>query len=214
MSRDAVLLSLGLNDVLRDNAAYRDASGLLYDERGARIVYTTPESLGALHHVLEKESSGTWRHVCKATGVSCGRSLALQVDRELKDLSHPTLSALPLEAAIALLERLFSTLGWGRLTIDLAHAPRHGLVVARLDHSNFAELLPNANDFVDALPAGVLQSFFEHLSGEKLDAEEIVCRSRGAPHCTFVIGAANRIAAIVPHIGTDSAEAIIARLVH
>jgi predicted hydrocarbon binding protein len=199
---------------LFDPRAYRTdpATGIITDPNGARIVDATPELTRALHHILLKEKSGVWRDVLARTGRTCGREIAASLDRESARLGQPVLGELPLETSMGYLERTFATQGLGVLKVDLADAPEHGLVIAYLNHSYFVEVLPDANDFVDAFPAGLLQGFFEHISGEQLACLEIACVRRGAPRCTFVITAHERLAPVAPLLGRQTAEAILARL--
>jgi hypothetical protein len=209
---NSVLSSHGLDQLLMDRGLYRDPPGALFDASGTRVVCFTAQGLRGLHHVLQHERPNAWHDLCKATGITTGRALAAQLDRQLRALGKPNSSALPLDASLALLTRIFSAQGWGQLTMDLTHAAAHGLVMAKLDHSYFAELLPNTNEFVDALPAGVLQSFFEHISRQRLLCEEIACKSRGAPNCVFAIAAVERMTAVLPLISHRSADEIIAQL--
>lgn len=197
-----------------DPAAFHldGAAGLVTDPAGTRIVYASPQFTRAIHHVLLREKSGVWRDVLARTGRACGREIAVGLDRESALLGQPALGELPLEACLVFLERTFAAHGWGVLAVDLADAPEHGLVTAHLTHSYFAEVLADVNEFVDAFPAGLLQGFFEHISGEQLGCIEIACVRRGAPRCTFVITAPERLAGVAPFLGRDSAEAIIARL--
>lgn len=199
---------------LFDPRAYRTdpAIGVITDPAGTRIVDATPHLIRALHHILMKEKPGVWRDVLARTGRTCGREIAANLDRESARLGQPVLGELPLEASMGYLERTFATQGLGVLKVDLADAPEHGLVIAYLTHSFFVEVLPDANDFVDAFPAGLLQGFFEHISGEQLGCLEIACARRGAPRCAFVITAPERLAPVAPLLGRETAETILARL--
>lgn len=199
---------------LFDPRAYRTdpATGVINDPAGTRIVDAPPHLIRALHHILMKEKPGVWRDVLARTGRTCGREIAANLDRESARLGQPVLGELPLEASMGYLERTFATQGLGVLKVDLADAPEHGLVIAYLTHSYFVDVLPDANDFVDAFPAGLLQGFFEHISGEQLGCLEIACVRRGAPRCAFVITAQERLAPVAPLLGRETAEAILARL--
>jgi predicted hydrocarbon binding protein len=188
------------------------AAGTVTDPIGTRVAYAAPEFARAIHFVLLKEKSSLWREALAHTGRACGRDFGLSLDREFTRLGQPALGALPLEECLVLLERAFVAHGWGVLKVDLADAADHGLVTAHLTHSYFAAVLPNANDFVDHYPAGLLRGFFEHISGEQLDCVEIACVRRGADRCTFVITATERLAAVAPFLGRESAEAILGRL--
>jgi predicted hydrocarbon binding protein len=188
------------------------ATGIVTDPTGARVIYASHEFTRALHHVLLKEKSTAWREALARTGRTCGRELAVTLDRESARLSQPALGALPLETCLVYLERTFAAHGWGALKVDLSAAAEHGLVIAHLSHSYFAEVLHDVRDFVDPFPGGLLQGFFEHISGEQLGCLEIACAREGAPHCTFVVTGAERLDAIAALRGRETAEAIIARL--
>lgn len=203
----------GLDRLFDPHAFTADAAtGVVTDPAGARVAYASHEFTRAVHHVLLREKSGVWRDVLARTGRACGRDLALGLDRESARLGQPTLGELPLESSMSFLERTFTAHGWGVLKVDLSDAPEHGLVIAHLTHSYFVEVLSDVNDFVDAFPAGLLQGFFEHISGEQLGCLEIACVRRGAPRCTFVITATERLDIVEPLRGRETAEAIIARL--
>lgn len=148
----------------------------------------------------------------KACGTQCGGKIATGLDTALTAMGKPGLTSLPLEACLALLEHSFAAYGWGRLKIDLNDAADHGFVVARLEHSYNVETLAETDGPVDAMVAGVLQGFFGHISGQALGCEEITCASQGAPHCTFVITAPERLATIAGAIGREAADTLLARL--
>ncbi len=117
-----------------------------------------------------------------------------------------------------ILERHFATQGWGRLALDLSEAGSYGFVVARLTGSWFVANLPDADHFTDALPAGLLQAFFEHVSDQRLSCIEIGCAARRlsaavrAPHCTFVIAAPELLEPVLPLVGQVPADTILTRL--
>ncbi len=207
-----ILRELGLEHLLEDGTLAVRADGPLAGPAGQRLVAISAEAIRALHHVLERERAGAWRAALKSAGHYTGRKLGEELDARLAALGQPALAALPLEACLALVERHFAACGWGRLQLDLTDAADYGLVVARLEHSAFVEALPAVDDFVDALPAGLLQGFFEYISGQTLGCEEIACGRRGAARCTFVITAPDRLATVMPRLGQESAEAILAAL--
>lgn len=209
---DPTLSSLGLDRLIDARTLNRDLITGSLEHFNLRIVGAPAALLHSLRFVLQKEAPGVWQSVLQTSGRASGQAIAQQLDSELTRAGKPALQALPLEACLRLIEQYLSAQGWGRVTLDLTHAAEHGLVMAQLEHSIFADALPTADDFVDPLLAGVLSSFFEHISGQLLACEEIACVRRGAPHCTFVITAPERIAAIQPLVGRESAEAIVARL--
>jgi len=212
MATNDVLAACGLSDLVAGEPFGHDAEGRLIDPSGARVVFATAQAARSLHRVLETEETGAWGAAMKGCGRDCGAKIAARLDAVLAGLDKPTLTALPLEACLALLEHLFAAHGWGRLQLDLADAAEHGIVVARLEHSFFVETLAEADGFVDTVLAGILQGFFGHISGQALACEEIACARRGAAHCTFVLTAPERLAAIAPFVGREDVEALLARL--
>lgn len=187
-------------------------TGVHTDAAGLRVVFAAPEFFRAIHLVLTRKDPATWKSLLTRCGRDCGRQLGTSLDAEFRRLGQPLLGELPFESCLAYLERTFAAHGWGVLKIDLSAAADHGLVTARLTHSYFAAILCDVDDLVDVLPAGLLRGYFEYISGEQLGCVEIACVRRGAPHCTFVITAAERLDAVASHFGRETAEAILARL--
>jgi predicted hydrocarbon binding protein len=211
-SPDEVFSSFGLDSLIDERAFLRDSGGTLLNPAGLRIVCSPRDLLRSVRFVIEREKAGTWHRVQHATGQISGKFVAGQLDRELARLGKPALNALPLEACLILIERYLALHGWGSLKLDLADADAHGVVVARLKNSCFAEALPDVSDFVDGQLAGWLEGFFGHLTGQPLGCEEIACVRRGAAECIFVITARERLDTIVPLLGREPADAILARL--
>lgn len=189
-----------------------DAAGVLATIGGARMVGLPQNFTHAFRHVLQAEKAGAWPRALSRCGTAQGRKIAEAFDRELSAAGQPALGELPLESCVSLIERHFAAQGWGALKLDLADAATHGLVLARLEHSYFVEALPDADHFTDALLAGLLQGFFEHVSGQQLVCAEIGCARRGQPHCTFVIAAAELLTPVIPLVGRSPPDAILAKL--
>lgn len=187
-------------------------TGLHADPSGLRVVYAAPEFFRAVQLVLARKEPGSWKTTLARCGRDGGRQIAAHLDAELTRLGQPTLAALPFDSCLVFLERIFANHGWGLLKLDLADAADHGLVTATLTHSYFADVLSDVDDLVDALPAGLLQGFFEYVSGEQLGCAEIACVRRGAPHCTFVITAAERLDLVSTLFGRETTDTILARL--
>ena len=188
------------------------AAGTSTNPAGERVTFATPSFLRGLHHVLHAEKSGAWPATFKQCGVVTGRQVAVGLDAEFARRGQPALGALPLETSLLFIENYFASHGWGLLKLDLADAAEHGLVTAHLQHGYFAEAFGDAAEFVDPLLAGVIQGFFEHVSGVELGCDEIACVRRGAPECIFVVTAAERLATVAPLLGRATAAEIIARL--
>jgi hypothetical protein len=210
---EEILSSLGLEQLIAAGGFTRDETGgVMANPAGARVVCVGPELLRSLHLVLDHERTGAWTAVLKTAGFASGKKIAANLDAELAGLGKPALAALPIEGCLVFIEHYFAVHGWGRLTLDLTDAAQHGVVLARLEQSVFAGALQDPKLFADPLLAGILQGFFEHISGQVLGCEEIACARRGAPHCIFVITAPERLGSIISFVGYESAEAILNRL--
>lgn len=212
-SPEEILSSLGIESLVAAAGFNPDpASGVVTDPAGARVAGAGPELLRSLQFVLEQERPGAWVATLKTSGFRCGRKIGESLDAALAALGKPALAAQPIEGCLVLIEHYFATHGWGRLTLDLSGAADHGIVLAHLEHSCFAAALSDPRVFADPLVAGLLQGFFEYISGQVLGCEEIACARRGAPHCVFVITAPERLGAVVSFIGYETADAILNRL--
>lgn len=210
---EEILSSLGLDRLIAAGGFTHDAAGgVVADPAGSRVGCAGPELLRSLHLVLEKERAGAWAAVLKTAGFSCGKKIATNLDAELAAMGKPALAALPIEGCLVFIEHYFAVHGWGRLSLDLTDAAEHGVVLARLEQSFVAGALQDPSAFADPLQAGILQGFFEHISGQTLGCEEIACARRGAPHCLFVITAPERLGSVVSFVGYESADAILQRL--
>lgn len=214
MPDQEILTSLGIGHLADAEPYHSDAGGRFVDASGNRIVLVAAETNRSFHRVLEAETPGAWSDAMKAAGGRIGERLAAGFDAALAAEGKPALSALPLEACLALLEYGIASSGWGRLSLDLSDAANYGIVVARLENSFSVETLGTSDRFVDALIAGVLQAFFSHISGQNLGCEEIACAACGAPCCVFVITAPERLAPLASLIGQEPAETLLARLRH
>jgi hypothetical protein len=186
--------------------------GTVVDRFGVRSAVATPQFLRSLRYVLERSRIGSWDAVLKEAGRAAGKAACAAIDARLGSQQQPLLGAQPLETALQFLPRHFAACGWGQVTLDLSLAPQHGLVLAYLDHSYVSDVLPDANGCVDAHATGALQGFFEYISGDTLDCAEIACERRGTLRSTFVVATAERLRPVLPLVGREPAETIVARL--
>ena len=208
-----ILVSLGLETLIADQGFVHDpATGTLGSPLSGRVVAGSQELLRSLHKVLDGDPAGGWAAAMKSSGYRWGKKFAAELDARLTVNEKPPLAGLPLEACLVFLAHHFARHGFGTLKLDLTRAAEHGVVVATLADSFMASAAGSAHDFADPLPAGLIQGFFEHISGQELGCEEIACAHLGAPECTFVITAPERIDSIRGMIGLEPAAAIIDRL--
>jgi predicted hydrocarbon binding protein len=212
MVPDKLISTLGL-DLGGTQAAFTgDAAGALANAQGERVTSLPASLLGALRFVLEKQRAGSWRTTLRTIGRSCGKQIGTGLDAQLAALKLPGLTALPLENSLDFLTRHFALNAWGVLALDLSAAESRGIVVAQLERSAFAAALTDANEYADAFVTGVLEGYVEHASGQMLAGAELACARRGAPRCTFVLATVERLTPILPLIGRETADALIARM--
>lgn len=185
--------------------------GAIVDTAGARIVLVPAELLGALRYVAEGERAGSWSEVMKETGRAWGRRAGTQASSRIAGASHQT-TGNSLETCLAELQSRFCEYGWGRLSVDLSGAAEYGLVTARLTNSYFAALPAEGASSGNPLASGVLQGYFEHVTGQALAAVEIAAGGPAAPESLFAISTPEHLQAIAPYVGGESAEQILARL--
>ena len=213
MTPDKLISALGLEIAGPRQAFTGNATaGTLVNSQAERVSSLPGPLLGALRFVLERERVGSWRATSKNIGRACGKQLGSGVDAQLAGLKQPALATLPLETALDFLVRHFALNAWGLLTLDVSAAISHGIVISHLRNSWFAAALTDANEYADPFFTGVLEGYFEHISGQTLAGAELACSRRGAAHCTFVLTTQERLTPVLPFIGRETAEAIIARL--
>lgn len=212
MAPDKLIAALGLEHSGAPPASGATPAGILTNAQGERVSSLPGPLLTALRFVLEKQRAGSWRITHKSVGRACGKQLGTGLDGALSGLKQPALAALPLETSIDFLARSFALHAWGLLTLDITAADSRGVIVARLENSWFVATLTDANEYADPFLTGVLEGYFEHLTGQPLTGAELACKRRGAPHCTFVLTAQERLTPVLPLIGRETADVIIARL--
>lgn len=211
MTPDQIIAALNLETAAATPAfASNPKAGTLMNTHGRRAA-SLPETLvRSLRFVLEKQRPGAWAATMQKSAAASGQELAGALDDRLRELHAPQLAALPFETSLELLVRLFALHAWGTLALDTSAVDSHGLVVAHVEHDFIAGALRENGGATDPFVAGVLQGFFEHLTGQALACAELT--GAGAARSTFVLTTPDRLAPVQPQIGREPAEAILARL--
>jgi uncharacterized protein len=211
-SPDSILSSLQLERFFSESRLVYDLeAGTVKNPGAERLIYVSADLMRGIHQALVEETADAWKIIFRNCGRTWGKRVATHLDGGLAKLGKGSQAALPLEGYLAFIEAYFAEHGWGVLKLDLADAPR-GLIVARLHDSYFVDVLADVDDTVDALLAGILQGFIEHVAGAELGCAEIACVRKGAPECVFVVTAPARLDAIETKIGNTSAEDILTAL--
>lgn len=185
---------------------------IITTDDGMRVVGAGGGMMRAAQFVFEAERPKSWTPVLKQTGAAAARSFATSLDARLSAAGNLSLASLPLDACLEFLVRHVVENGWGRLAIDTSRATESGVVVASLGQSLEDVAEARREEFGHPLLAGMLQGYFEYVTGQSLRCEEIACMRKGAPHCTFVLTTPDRLQPVASFIGRESPSQIIARL--
>lgn len=211
-SPDSILTQLNLERFFSETRLVYDLeAGTVKNPGAERIIYVSADLMRGIHLALVEETADAWKIIFRNCGRTWGKRVASHLDKGLVNAGRDAQANLPLAAYIAFIEAYFAEHGWGVLKIDLAHAER-GLVVARLNHSYFVNVLSDVDDFVDPLLAGILQGFIEHVSGAELGCSEIACVRKGAPECVFAVTAPSRLDRVESMLGVSPTDEIITAL--
>jgi hypothetical protein len=100
----------------------------------------------------------------------------------IDEVQHDPLMALFFNKTMNMVSRLITDEGgWGHLDFDFSSLP----LKVMLSNSQEARWLPEANKPVCHFYAGIVAGYASAISGEKLHAEEVACKSMGAQRCVF-----------------------------
>jgi len=167
--------------------------GVIWNPAKTRVCLLSADLLTGVYKGLVDEAGPAWRIIFKNCGLIWGERVAIRLDRECQLLAGIRVGDLPLEKYLTFMTNYFSFHGWGILTMDVTKAKETGLVEAKLTNSVFASTIQNEEDMVDPMISGILASMLSYLSGHKLDAEQTVCSSKGAPASMFIITGGDRL---------------------
>lgn len=167
--------------------------GTLHNPGKTRMCLLSADLLGGIYQALLEEAGPAWSTILKHCGRVWGERQALRLDRECQSTLGSSLGDLPVARFLEIVTAWFRAHGWGVVVLDLAHSQR-GIVCATLEHSVFAEIIPNPEGApADPLVAGILAAWLSHLSGHELDCLQTACVTAGAPLSRFVISGAERL---------------------
>ena len=210
-TENSILSQLDLDRFFElSDKSYDLEAGTAFNKGQTRIIYLPEDAISGIHASLKEETGPAWKLILKNCGLIWGKKVAANLSRELQMIFSVTQGDVTAKECLELLERYFSEHGWGKMSFDVSKAFSHGFIHAKLENSIFVSVLSDENDYVDPIISGILSSLFGDLSGKELDAIEIACAARGAPHCEFVISSAERIADLEDMVeeGNSSEELI------
>ncbi|VTS04416.1 V4R domain-containing protein [Tuwongella immobilis] len=166
--------------------------GVSRNRSGTRIVSLTTDFLAGLRTAMVQECGPAASLVLHSCGRNWGKMFAKRLEKELSEFYGQPLRESPMIFFQSCLMEAFSHHGWGKIAIDYAWI-QHGVIVVTVENPPYAGMVPDANEPVESLLAGILGGVFSHFSGEDLNCLQTDCQQCGAEVDRFVIGLSPRI---------------------
>ena len=190
-----ILKDFPIQELFQDTAYRFDLrEGTVVSSADTRMIYLSSDIVRGIHEALHYEAGDAWHIILKNAGYLWGKRLVSDLEKDMQMSSNLPLPKLPVNHFLQVIERYFSSHGWGKLKIYLDDAVQHGVIHVTMTHSLFASALNHVDARVDAMIEGMLRGIFEIISGKDVDCVEIVCaRQSASPACQFVISGAERI---------------------
>ena len=185
--------------------------GVLRDELERRIVDAPAPFFAALRATCDRLAPETWHLFATEWGVQWGRRTAVDLEASVLESGGQSLRDIPMREVARLVSGYLSERGWGSLSFDFA-LTTEGLVVIDLARSALAEAAPRpsrkdsapSDDLACHILAGCLAGILSSVAGRRLAAREVVCVAGGAPHCSIILVAYERRAAVDAALGEGS----------
>jgi photoactive yellow protein len=191
-----------------DLAPDEDRQGVLRDELERRIVDAPAPFFAALRATCDRLAPETWHLFATEWGVQWGRRTAVDLEASVLESGGRSLREIPMREVARLVSAYLSERGWGSPSFDFA-LTNEGLLVIDLARSALAEAAPRAprtgsaprEDLACHIVAGCLAGILSSVAGRRLAAREVACVAGGAHHCSIVVVAHERRAAVDAALG-------------
>lgn len=174
---------------------------------GTRIIALTEDFLRGFRTAVMDECGPAADVVFKSVGRRWGELLAKRFEKEMTAFYGLPLRDFIVAMFQACLTELFSQHGWGKLRLDLSRHDR-GLILVHLENAIMGDLVPQADQPVDTLFAGIFAGFFSQLAGQPLDCKQTTCRACGDDKARFIITLQARLTAVAENGTQRNHEAI------
>jgi len=186
--------------------------GILENRRGERLLAVPDSLIRGLYIALDEETGKAARLVLFNCGCWWGKNLYARFCDEVTDYYHKAVADMEMIEFLQCLQQFWETHGWGKLALDRSYY-RQGFLLMDIWNSPFVEQAPNWKRPVCFVEAGILQAFFQQLTGRDLHCLQIACESQGAECNRFILGLSERLQAVEAWVdeGLD-AETIMTRL--
>jgi len=169
--------------------------GVRRDDIERRFVDVSAPFFAALRATCDRVAPESWQLFATEWGVQWGRRAAIDLEAWAIERGRASLRDVPMQELAALVASTIGDRGWGRPAFDFVHA-NEGVVTIVVDRSALAEAAPRSHSAGSAGPpvdlachllAGCFSGLMTYVADRRLSAREILCRSSGAPCCTFAL---------------------------
>lgn len=168
-------------------------SGLIENRRGDRLMALPETLIHGMYVGLEEELGQASGLVLFNCGRWWGKNFYTRFVEEVSEYYDTPLAQLEMVELLECLKQCWKTYGWGTFELDVSYY-QQGFLVVKLNHSAFAEFVPEGNDQPTChLEAGVLSAFFSQLTGQELHCIQTACESQGSDSNYFVVGLKQRL---------------------
>lgn len=181
-----------------------DLAGFTFDLEGGvvlnparqRDVYLSADLARGIYEALVEETGPAWKTLLYHCGTKIGARVVARLDRDVRAVAGTPLADLGVEVFQKFVEEYFAANGWGVMRVDFTRTFDQGVVEATLEHSFWADVLFDVDDYVDGLTAGLLAGLLGGLAGTELACLEAESPRKGAARAAFLVSAPARIEAL------------------
>jgi predicted hydrocarbon binding protein len=187
--------------------------GLLENRRGDRLLAIPQPLLQAIYAGLEKETGQASKLVLYNCGRWWGKNFYARFCEELHDYFNQPMADLSMAEFLQSLQQCWKTHGWGQIHLDVTYRDK-GFIGVEIWHSAFTAFAPQSQTPSGDLERGILEIFFNQLTGRELCCVQTSCTSKGDDCNRFILGLEKRLEQAGPMvIQGQSHQAIMQTLI-
>lgn len=167
-------------------------SGLIENRHGDRLLAIPETLIQGIYAGIKNETGPSAGIVLSNCGRWWGKNFYTRFVEEVSNYYNKALSQMEMVEFLQCLKQLWKTYGWGIFDLDLSYY-QQGFLVVKIWNSPFAQEVPQGNQPVCFIEAGILSAFFSQLTGQELHCVQTTCESLGADSNHFVLGLSQRL---------------------
>lgn len=187
--------------------------GLLENRRGDRLLAIPEPLLKAIYAGLEKETGQASKLVLYNCGRWWGKNFYARFCEELHDYFNQPMAELSMAEFLQSLQQCWKTHGWGQIHLDVTYRDK-GFICVEVWNSAFTAFAPSSQGASGDLERGILEIFFNQLTGRELRCVQTSCTSKGDDCNRFILGLEKRLANAEPMVMQgQSHQAIMQNLI-